>query len=138
MGSRAVGRLPSMNTPEHITDLEPNQVVVFGSNRAGRHSKGAALTARRKWGARMGQGTGLMGQCYGIATKGHRLEVLSLPEIAVQVERLYRFATAHPELTFLVTKIGCGLAHYSIKQVKAACFDGLTKPANVVLPVEFV
>ncbi len=127
---------PDMTTPEHITKLEPNEVFVFGSNRAGRHGRGAAKQAL-KWGARMGQGNGLMGQTYGISTKGHRLEVLSLPEIAVQVERLYRFAIAHPELTFLVTKLGCGLAGYSTKEVKAACFDGLTVPANVVLPAEF-
>lgn len=125
-----------MTTPEHITTLTPDQVFVFGSNRAGRHGRGAAKTAL-KWGARNGQGTGLMGQTYGIATKGHRMEVLSLPEIVVQVEKLYRFAVAHPELTFLVTKIGCGLAHYSTKEVKAACFDGLVVPANVVLPAEF-
>ncbi len=125
-----------MTTPEHITKLEPHEVFVFGSNRAGRHGRGAAKQAL-KWGARMGQGNGLMGQTYGISTKGHRMEVLSLPEIAVQVEKLYRFAVAHPELTFLVTKIGTGLSRYSTKEVKAACFDGLAVPANVVLPAEF-
>lgn len=124
-------------TPESITRLEPNQVFVFGSNRAGRHGRGAALLAARKFGARHGQGTGLMGQSYGIATKGHRLEVLSLPEIRVQVERLMRFAVAHPELEFLVTKIGCGLAGYSTREVREGCFVGLDIPPNVWLPAEF-
>lgn len=123
-------------TPDHITHLEPNQVFVFGSNRAGRHGRGAAKTAL-KWGARYGQGTGLMGQTYGIATKGHDMEVLSLAEIAVQVDKLYRFALAHPELEFLVTKLGCGLAGYSTCAIKGICFDGREVPSNVWLPAEF-
>lgn len=124
-------------TPDHITELERNQVFCFGSNRAGRHGRGAALLAMRKFGARNGQGTGLMGQSYGIATKGHRLDVLSIPEIAVQVARFMRFAEAHPELEFLVTKIGTGLSHYSVQEIKEGCFDGLIVPPNVWLPIEF-
>jgi len=125
-----------MSTPEVITKLEPHQIFVFGSNRAGRHGKGAALLARRKFGAREGHGTGLMGQSYGIATKGHRLEVLSLTEIAVQVEKLMRVAAQHPDKQFLVTKIGCGLAGYSTKEIRF-CFAGMVIPPNVVLPAEF-
>ena len=34
-----------------ITRLEQNQIFVFGSNTQGRHGKGAALTARTKFGA---------------------------------------------------------------------------------------
>jgi hypothetical protein len=34
-----------------ITELEPNQIFVFGSNTQGRHGKGAALMARYKFGA---------------------------------------------------------------------------------------
>ena len=34
-----------------ITQLEPNQIFVFGSNTQGRHGKGAALTAKNKFGA---------------------------------------------------------------------------------------
>lgn len=117
-----------------ITKLEPNEVFVFGSNRAGRHGKGAALTAYRKFGARNGQGSGLMGQSYGIPTKGWKLDVLSLNEISSQVEKFLRFASAHPELKFLVTEIGCGLAGYSPKEI-APMFQGATP--NVVLPDRF-
>ncbi len=48
-------------TPERIRDLPDDHVFVFGSNRAGRHGRGAALTAFRKFGAKNGQGDGLMG-----------------------------------------------------------------------------
>lgn len=117
-----------------ITKLAPNEIFVFGSNLAGRHGKGAALTAIRKFGARNGQGTGLMGQSCGIATKGWRLDVLPLSAISIQVQKFLRFAAAHPEKRFLVTEIGCGLAGYSPKQI-APMFQGAT--ANVVLPDRF-
>ena len=117
-----------------ITKLEFNEVFVFGSNLAGRHGKGAALTALRKFGARNGQGTGLMGQSYGIATKGWRLDVLPISAIGIQVQKFIRFASAHPEKRFLVTEIGCGLAGYSPKQI-GPLFLG--SPSNVVLPESF-
>lgn len=118
-----------------ITHLSENEVFVFGSNRAGRHGRGAALTALRKFGAKRGQGIGLMGQSYGIPTKGRKLEVLTLEEIRVQVQRFLRFATSNPELRFLVTAIGCGLAGYNPKQI-APMFRNA--PSNVVLPPEFL
>ena len=123
-------------TPDHITKLEPNQVFVFGSNYAGRHGKGAALLAVRKFGARYGQGTGIMGQSYGIATKDRRLNVLSIPEIGVQVDKFVRYARQHPEIEFLVTQIGCGLAGYSTKEI-APLFLDQDLPPNVVLPQVF-
>ena len=126
--------LPS--SEPRITRLLPGEVFVFGSNLAGQHNKGAALTARRKFGARNGQSMGLMGQSYGIATKDANLRVLPLHRIAVQVERFLRYAIAHPDRRFLVTPIGCGLAHYSPKQI--APLFGRTIPPNVILPASFV
>ena len=48
-------------TPERITQLEENEVFVFGSNLEGAHGGGAALLAWRKFGAIWGQGVGLQG-----------------------------------------------------------------------------
>ena len=72
----------TMPSPDHITRLAFNEVFVFGSNRAGRHGKGAAKTAL-KWGARMGQGEGLMGHTYGLCTKDANIQTLSLREIQI-------------------------------------------------------
>jgi hypothetical protein len=118
-----------------ITKLESNEVFVFGSNRAGRHGKGAALTALRKFGAKPGQGKGLMGQSYGIPTKDERLRVIPLEGIKVQVIRFLRFANENPNLRFLVTPIGCGLAGYKPKEI-APFFEGASE--NVVLPDCFI
>lgn len=122
------------NTPENITKLEPDEIFVFGSNLAGRHGAGAALLALKKFGAISGQGYGLMGRSYGIATKDERIQTLPLDRIQVQVNKFLRFAENNPEKTFLVTQVGCGLAGYSPKDI-APLFDGV--PSNVVLPESF-
>lgn len=122
-------------TREPITDLAEGEIFVFGSNRAGRHGRGAALLAARKFGAKYGQGNGIMGRSYGISTKDERLRVLSLNAIWVQVSRFIRYAEAHPENTFLVTQIGCGLAGYSPKEI--APLFGSKIPENVAMPGVF-
>ena len=119
-----------------ITKLADNEIFVFGSNYAGRHGRGAALDAVRKFRAINGQGTGLMGRSYGIATKDRNLKVLSLITIQKQVRKFYEFAIAHPDLRFIVTPIGCGLAGYKIKEI-APLFHFFKRPVNVVLPNEF-
>lgn len=83
---------------------------VFGSNRAGRHGKGAALQAKTFWGAINGQGQGPQGCSYAIPTKDENLNPLSLREIGIEVGKFLDFAYDYPDITFLVTKIGCGLA----------------------------
>lgn len=126
-------------TPDPVHTLYANQVFVFGSNRAGRHGRGAAKDAL-KWGAKPGQGEGLMGQTYGIPTKGRKLEVLSLRAIGMAVARFLRFAVAHPESIFLVTPIGCGLAHYKPRDIAPLFWpEGWDSwiPANLVLPESF-
>lgn len=112
-----------------------SEIFVFGSNLAGRHGKGAALEARKKHGAVTGCGVGIQGFSYAIPTKGRALEVLSLEQIRYYVAQFVAFATTHPQLTFRMTPIGCGLAGYSPKQI-APMFHGA--PANVIMPGEFM
>ena len=89
-------------TPEFITELAEDEVFVFGSNLAGMHGGGAAALAYRKFGAVWGQGVGLQGQSYGIPTMHGGVEA-----IKPYVDEFISFAKGHPELRFLVTKIGC-------------------------------
>ena len=118
-------------TPERIDSLEPNEVFVFGSNLEGIHGGGAALTAWLKFGAIWGQGAGLQGQSYGIPTMHGGVDA-----IKPYVDEFVDFAKAHPELTFLVTKIGCGIAGFSFEEM-APLFAGVVDQQNVVLPKEF-
>lgn len=123
-------------TPENITRLGPNEIFVFGSNYGGRHGKGAALLAMRKFGAKPGQGTGLMGQSYGIATKDKHLRTLSLQQIEIQIDKFMKFAYDNKQYTFFVTQIGCGLAGYKPKEI-APLFLKYEIPSNVALPMTF-
>lgn len=121
-------------TPENITKLKPNQVFVFGSNLAGRHGAGAALTAKKLFGAVQGKGSGLHGQSYALPTKTSDLRQIPMKTLAVFIEQFIQFAIEHPELEFLVTKVGCGLAGHTTMDVGPLFHD---MPKNVVLPKEF-
>ena len=119
---------------ERIGEMRAGQVFVFGSNEQGIHGAGAAKQARQSFGAEIGVGEGPTGRCYALPTRyvsGRTFISLTLPQIAVNVERFLVYASAHPESEFLMTKVGCGLAGHSESSM-AALFA--TAPANVVLP----
>ena len=115
-------------TPERITSLQPNEVFVFGSNLAGMHGGGAAYIAYRQFGAIMGQGVGLQGQSYGIPTMQGGVET-----IRPYVDEFILFAKAHPDLTFLVTRIGCGIAGFTDDDI-SPLFAAAHDVENIVLP----
>lgn len=113
------------------------EVFTFGSNREGRHGKGAALEAALRHGAIYGQAEGLQGRSYAIITKELRSwqPAVFLGEIREGVKRFLEFAATHPDWTFNVTPIGCGLAGFSPEEI-APLFRGA--PSNVKLPPEFL
>jgi O-acetyl-ADP-ribose deacetylase (regulator of RNase III) len=119
-------------TPERITKLNPNEIFVFGSNLAGMHGGGAAWIAYERFGAIMGQGVGLQGQSYAIPTMQGGVET-----IKPYVDEFIEFAKAHPELKFLVTKIGCGIAGFREEEI-APLFCHAIDCENIILPKEFV
>lgn len=106
-------------------------IFVFGSNLAGRHGKGAAKFAYQNHGALLGHGIGRQGDAYAIPTKGVDLQVLPLDHIAEHVKDFILYAADHPELTFKVTRIGCGLAGYKDADI-APMFKNA--PSNCHLP----
>lgn len=117
-----------------IRSLKSNEVFVFGSNLAGRHGKGAALMAARKFGAERGVGSGPTGQCYAIPTKDQHIKTLPLEQIQISVRIFINYAAHHLENTFLLTRIGCGLAGYKDEQI-APMFKGISP--NVIPPKEW-
>ena len=123
-------------TPENIRHLEPNQIFTYGANEKFYHGAGAAKLAL-KWGAKHGM-AGLVGQTYGIPTKDKKIQTLPLDKIQRHVHSFLAFAFTHPEYEFLVTKIGCGLANLSIKDI-APMFATVKTGAynNIILPEEF-
>lgn len=119
-------------TPERITHLAMNEIFVFGSNLAGSHGGGAAHIAHSHFGAIWGQGVGLQGQCYAIPTMHGGVEA-----IRPYVDEFVKFALLHREYTFLVTRIGCGIAGFRDEEM-APLFAGAIDVENVILPKEFV
>ena len=117
-------------TPDHIDHLESNEIFVFGSNVHGHHGGGAAAFAMDRFGAVWGQGEGLQGQSYAIPT------MEGMQSMREAIERFRMFADQHQELRFLVTRIGCGIAGYTIEQV-APLFKGCIYLENVCLPSDF-
>lgn len=101
----------------------PRHVFVFGSNERGIHGAGAAKEACAKHGARWGQGYGHHGDSFAIPTKDERIETLPLGRIEKYVQDFLAYATGHHDLTFQVTRIGCGLAGYKDSDI-APLFKG--------------
>ena len=119
-------------TPERITELKPKEIFVFGSNLSGLHFGGAALFAFRQFGAKLGKGVGLHGQSYAIPTMQGGVDT-----IAPYVDEFICFAKEHTEYTFLVTRIGCGIAGFTPEQIAPLFHDAMEIP-NILLPEDFV
>lgn len=115
---------------DHIDHLDENEIFVFGSNVSGHHDGGTAAYAMGNFGAVWGQGEGLQGQSYAIPT------MEGFANLSKAVKRFTSFAAEHPELRFLVTRIGCGIAGYSASQV-APLFKECIPLENVALPSDF-
>lgn len=119
-------------SPERIGRLEENQVFVFGSNLDGLHVGGAAYHAYKNFGAVWGRGVGLQGRSYAIPTMQGPVST-----IEPYVNDFLGFAGMHPELEFLVTRIGCGIAGFRDDEI-APLFKGAKGMPNVRLPRTFL
>lgn len=119
-------------TPNWIKQLKENEIFVFGSNLGGLHGGGAARAAMNHYGAVWGQGVGLQGQSYAIPTMHGGVDV-----IKPYVDEFVAFARQHPELRFLVTRIGCGIAGFAVEEI-APLFADAIDDENIILPEDFV
>lgn len=108
-----------------------SRIFVFGSNMAGHHGGGAAKYALSHYGALWGKGEGLQGRSYAIPTKDKSIRTLPIEAVEFYVNRFKRYATAHPEMLFQLTPIGCGLAGFKVEQIAPMFVDA---PTNVLLP----
>ena len=115
-------------TPEPISELQPGEIFVFGSNLKGIHCTGAAYTAYSKFGAIMGQGVGLQGQSYAIPTMQGGVET-----IRPYVDNFINYAKRRPKLTFLVSRIGCDIAGFKDIEI-CPLFEKATRYKNIILP----
>ncbi|AFF28293.1 gp296 [Sphingomonas phage PAU] len=124
-----------------ITYLPPRGIFVFGSNTEGRHSKGAALTAKLMFGAEYGNPVGRQGQSYAIITKDLTKcfhPSVSRIHIENQILDLYDYAIAHPDLLFFVPYKDNqeNLNYYTSKEM-ADMFSRWKIPDNMVFEESF-
>ena len=116
---------------DSIVQLNDNEIFVFGSNVQGMHGGGAAWYAHKNFGAEWGVGEGLTGRTYALPTMEGKAS------LAHAVKNFISCARKHPELTFLVTAVGCGIAGYSPSEV-APLFKEAEALNNVFLPQVFI
>ena len=116
---------------DNIAELGTDEVFVFGSNIQGMHGGGAAWFAHKNFGAEWGVGEGLTGRTYALPTMEGKASM------AHAVKNFTDCARQHPELTFLVTAVGCGIAGYRPDEV-APLFREAAELPNVYLPQVFV
>lgn len=129
MERRATKKMEQIRTtPDRITSLQPYEIFVFGSNLRGMHGGGAAYVAYRNFGAIMGQGVGLHGQSYAIPTMQGGVDT-----IRPYVDEFIGFAKQHQNLTFLVTRIGCGIAGFTDEEI-SPLFVKAHEVGNIILP----
>jgi len=119
-------------TPDRIDNLKPNEIFVFGSNIRGQHYGGAAYIANKYFWAEWGVGEGLTGQCYALPTMEGDVEY-----VRTKVDNFLQCAREHPELTFLVTRVGCGIAGFTDAEI-GPLFKEAIPMQNVILPKSFV
>ena len=74
----------------------------------------------------------MQGQSYAIPTMHGGVDA-----IRPYVDEFIEYAKGHPELTFLVTRIGCGIAGFRDEEIAPLFTDALDL-ANVLLPKTFV
>lgn len=116
---------------EPIRELTRCEVFVFGSNIEGKHRGGAAGYACRHFGAVYGQGSGPQGQCYAIPTMFG-----SVKEMVPYVQEFVEYVKEHPMNRFLITRLGCGIAGFTDKQVAPLFYD-LRDVKNAVFDLEW-
>ena len=116
--------------------LNDSQIFVFGSNTQGRHGKGAALTARVKFGAIYGKPEGIQGKSFAIITKDLTKKAhpsRTTAQIISQINKLYEYATLHPDKEFIIA-YKCGdhnLNAYSSEDM-AKMFASRDIPENII------
>lgn len=120
------------NSPDVISELNQNEIFVFGSNVNGKHCSGAARIAFDKFGAIWGKGVGVQGNSYAIPTMEGNMQVLY-----AYICDFIEYARTHPKKIFLVTRIGCGIAGYKDEQI-APMFANALNIQNILLPRSFM
>lgn len=109
-----------------VTKLEPNQILVVGTNMNGHHYGGAAKQAYEDFGLKWGIPEGISGQAYAFPTLEREMTKRGIKALERSRDKLYETAKALPEKEFLLTPVGTGIAGFFYDEIKPL-FENLPK-----------
>ncbi|MBD5246297.1 MAG: hypothetical protein HDS55_06020 [Barnesiella sp.] len=119
-------------TPDIVTSLAEDEILVFGNNAAGDADTPMARLAREKFGAEMNNPEGLQGSTYSVAVQGVTFDKLK-EEISVLLDIIYEW----DQTTFLVTPLAIAESGFSNKEI-APLFADAIGYYNIRLPREYL
>lgn len=126
-------------TPFSASPAWEHEVLVFASNTAGEHGRGASKRAML-YGAVMGEPWGPHGKTFAIPVwekkRGGFAKPRALADLRYDIQRFIEYATINKNLTFFVTDITYGLSQYAAKAVMQM-FLPCVEMQNVFLPKMF-
>lgn len=131
-------------TPDPILNLETNEVFVFGANSLGHHGGGSARAANLHYGAVWGE-IHRTGRSYGLVTmqfpssETGEVKRLTSEELNQEFKRFFAQVELEKDKHFLLTKVGLGIAGWSVEEVKKCFLDNydVIKHQNLTYPIEF-
>lgn len=131
--------------------INKNGILVVGTNSEGAHGGGAARFAYDHLGLPWGQAEGIGGLACGLVTlkfgmTKHLIEqkgspLMSDEELLESFKRFVETAKANPDKKFYLTKVGCGIANYSVEFMRSVYKQAIELYGegvnNIIIPVEF-
>jgi len=133
---RALLGARSRVSPAYITQLDEDEVFVFGCDEKGTHHGRASLLAKQLFGAVEGKGKGLQGRSYALPTTRNKVP-LEMKKLREYVKKFLKVAKKKKRLKFMVTRVGCGCAGLADEEVAPMFADALVFE-NVYLPQSFL
>lgn len=125
------------STPQIISYLAKNEIMVFGSCLDGQHRYGEAKVALQ-FGAEINKSVGLVGQTYAIPIRHRNYQLLvSIDEIKKHIDNLLKFARRKDDLIFMITPVGCEQKEHGHK-IMAPLFKDFVDLENVYLPIQWL
>ena len=115
-------------TPDKITALGEDEILVFGNNSAGNADTAIARTARASFGAELNNPEGLQGETYSVVVAGVTFEELK-SRISTLLDLIYEW----DQTTFLITPLGVVEGGFPDKDIAPLFTDALDY-YNIRLP----
>lgn len=142
---RKEGTFREKVTAEKIISLSEGEIFVYGSKLGGFSTDGAARYAYEKFEAQPDIVEGLTGRAYALPVLDAYGNRLCQEDIVKRFINLFDCARQHPNLTFLLTKVGTGTGGYRISVMTdifhVALYEylqiGKFVPINIAVPPEF-